>query len=111
MAKKTRMKDFGSPAVEEELSYEPVYFKLYGEEYECHGNIQGIKTLQLIKKLTDEDDAIDGILDFFDSVLVPESKERFDELANDPKKEVKVELLSEIIAYIMEEYTDRDPKE
>ena len=111
MSKKTRIKDFGSPALENETVFEPVYFKLYGEEYECHGNMQGYKSLQLINKITNNDTAIDGILEFFESVLVDESKERFNALANDPSKDVPVELLSDIISYIMEEYTDRDPKE
>lgn len=115
MAKKTRSRDFGNPAEEEAgdaESVEPVSFKLAGEWFECYSDIGGYTLLELTDKLTDSDNAVRGILDFFDEVLIDDdNKERFRALAKDPKKKIRIETLTDIVSYVLEEYSDRDPKE
>lgn len=113
MSKKTRSRDFGDPSEEnaDVESVEPVKFKLSGEWFECHADIGGLTLLELTDKLTDGDSAVRGLLDFFDEVLIEEDKERFRKLAKDPKKHIKIELLTDIVQYVLEEYSDRDPKE
>ena len=110
MVKKTRIRDFGDPTDNEEEESEPVYFKLAGQEFECYSEIGGYTLLELTSKLTNDDEAVDGLLSFFKAVLVEESFIRFEKLAKDPKKKIRIETLSDIISYVMEEYTDRDPK-
>jgi hypothetical protein len=44
---------------------------------------------------------------FFDTVLVDESLEKFNLLAEDPDRIVSVETLSEITAWLIEEYSAR----
>lgn len=106
MATPNRFKDFGAGS---KVNTEPVSFKIHGEEFHCHPAIQGRVMLELIKTSNGEDGAetarvIDG---FFGKVLKEESKVRFDALLADPDKVVTVETLSEIVAWLIEEYSTR----
>jgi len=47
------------------------------------------------------------VLDFFKKVMPPEEYERFEKLMEDPKRIVKMDVLSEIMSWLIEEYTDR----
>lgn len=102
-----RFKDFGAPHNSEKS--EKLTFKLYGEEFECYPEMQGKTLLGFVEMSTSEDNvqAIRAINTFFEVVLTPESFIRFDALAKDPKKIVSVTTLSEIISWIMEQYSDR----
>jgi len=102
-----RFKDFGAGAGK--LNKAPLSFKLHGEEFECVTAIQGRVMLQLIKTSNGEDGAATaGVIDgFFSHVLKDESKVRFDALLEDREKIVTVETLSEIVAWLIEEYSNR----
>jgi hypothetical protein len=47
------------------------------------------------------------ISDFFEIVLTPESYVLFDKLAKDPDIAITVESLSEIVSWLVEQYTNR----
>jgi hypothetical protein len=102
-----RFKDFGAGVGK--ASKLPLSFKLHGEDFECVPAIQGRVMLQLIKTSNGDDGAATaGVIDgFFGHVLKDESKVRFDALLEDKEKIVTVETLSEIVAWLIEEYSDR----
>jgi len=105
--KMARFKDFGvGPALEDK---EPVVFALHGEEFTCVKHLQGKVLLDLIAKSTSDDPADSAAImnEFFVSVLTDESKVRFDSLLHDKEKIVRVETLSEIVAWLIGEYSDR----
>lgn len=102
-----RFKDFGSG--KDKAEREPISFKLYDEEFFCVSNIQGKFLLDLIAGSTSENagDSARVVTDFFENVLVDESYKRFDKLVRDKEKFVHVETLSEIVAWLIAQYTDR----
>lgn len=103
----TRFKDFGSGSGNAEK--EPLAFKLHGEDFSCRPAIQGKVLIDLAKSGNSEDPsaAAETIEKFFDVVLVDSDRERFQALLVDPDRIVSVETLSDIIAWLMEEYTNR----
>jgi hypothetical protein len=102
-----RFKDFGS-GVESEKK-EPVKFKIHGEEFECVPALQGKTFLDLITKSASEDAAIASsvTMEFLESVLLDESLERFNSLIANKEKIVSLETLTEIVGWLIEEYTER----
>jgi hypothetical protein len=102
----TRFKDFGSGSGDS--AKEPLSFKLYDQEFFCKPSLQGKVLLDLVKKSGSEDGvAAAGVIsEFFDKVLLSESIAPFNELL-ESEKIVTVETLSEIISWLIEEYTER----
>jgi hypothetical protein len=102
-----RFKDFGSGGAGEKA--EPIVFKLHDEEFTCRGEIPGKVILDLVSKSGSEDpaEAARIIEEFFSIVLESESLERFNILAVDPHRIVSMETLSDVVAWLVEEYTDR----
>jgi predicted glycosyltransferase len=105
----TRFKDFGEGKFSN-TNVEPISFKLHDEEFFCTRAVQGRFLLDLIANSSEDSDASQSaklISTFFDHVLVDESAERFENLLKDKDKIVTVETLSEIVAWLMSEYTNR----
>jgi hypothetical protein len=103
----SRFKDFGSP--NEGVEVEPLSFKIYNEEFSCIPSSPG-KTLLSFAEASDSENGADSakaITTFFKKVLIPESWDRFEILAEDPDRLVTVETLAEIIGWIVESYSDR----
>lgn len=101
----TRFKDFGAPTNNDE----PLSFALFGETFNCRPSLQGKFLLDLIAESNSDDPAASALVvqKFFDTVLVDESRERFNALADDPDRIVSVETLSEITAWLVEQYSAR----
>lgn len=101
-----RFKDFGGGEVADET---PLSFKLHGEEFHCRPAIQGKTLLDLAASSESTDGAAvaNTINKFFETCLVPESFESFNSLLESPDKIVTVETLSEITAWLVEEYSSR----
>lgn len=103
-----RFKDFGTGKTD--LSaFEPLSFKLYGDEFHCVPAVQGKFLIDLVASAEDADSAMNLqiITSFFENVLVEESNDRFQALMKDKEKIVTVESLSEIVTWLMSEYTGR----
>lgn len=102
----SRFKDFGDGGVAES---KPISFKLWGEEFQCAPVIQGKVLLNIVADSSSEDVAksTQVMEKFFSAVLKPESKERFDALLTDAEKITTIETLGEIVAWLMEEYSNR----
>lgn len=107
----SRFKDFGSPENSEGL--ESFSFKLYNEEFKCKPKMQGKTLLAFASASASEDGAQSSkaIVDFFDAVLLPESREQFNALLEDEYKIVSVETLGEILGWIVEAYSARPTQE
>jgi hypothetical protein len=103
---KKRHKSFGKP---KGLKKEPITFDLYDEDFSAYPEVQGVQLLEFSKKISSESQTVvtGALLEFFEQVLYPESYERLVELWNDPKRIVPIETISDIVAYLVEEYTDR----
>jgi hypothetical protein len=103
----TKFKDFGTGSETDQT--EPIVFKIHGEEFTCKPAIQGKVLISLASQAASEDasDAAKSITTLFDSVLIEESLERFNLLLVDDKRIVSVETLSEIVAWLIETYTQR----
>lgn len=103
----TRKKDFGTGP---DLSaIEPISFTLHGEEFHCAKQVPGKVLLSLVKGGVSEDPGESAaVIDkFFETVLLPESLERFNVLVVDPNRIVTVDTLADIVNWLMEEYSDR----
>lgn len=102
-----RFKDFGSGS---DKPTEAISFKIYDEEFTCRPALQGKVLLDLVAKSSDDENpgaAAAVISKFFKTVLVAESYDRFDALATDPDRIVDVEMLGEIVGWLVEQYSDR----
>lgn len=102
-----RYKDFGyGKAVENQA---PIKFSLHGEEFECVPQIQGKVMLDLVASTSGGDggETAKVISLFFGRVLRKESYVRFEALTNDQDKIVTVEMLSEIVSWLVGEYSNR----
>ena len=93
---------------------EPLTFDLGGEEFTCFPEVQGKMILDIIRTAASEGDADQrgmmmavGVLDFFEKVMDASEYERFNKLMEDPKRIVPMDTLSEIMSWLIEEYTDR----
>jgi hypothetical protein len=109
-ARKKRHKSFKVKNIEES---EPLTFDLGGEEFSCYPEVQGKTILDIMRVASEGDEDTRGVmmavsvLTFFEKVMPPEEYERFGKLMEDPKRIVPMETLSEIMSWLMEEYTDR----
>lgn len=106
-----RFKDFGSGSGGN--SDEPLVFRLFGEEFQCHAQLPGKTMLDFVIDSSSEDVAVSANLinKFFRSVLKEESYTRFEVLAADPDRVVTVEMLSDIVTWLMESYSNRPEKQ
>lgn len=105
----TRFKDFGDGG---EVIYEPLSFKLYGEDFHCRPALQG-KVLLDMASSAEGDNSNPGavIKNFFEQALLPDSLERFNVLINDPDKIVTVDTLGQVVGWLVEEYSNRPTQE
>lgn len=106
---KKRHKSFGTPA---NLQSEPVTFELYGEEFSAYPEVQGVQLLKFSKRFSAKEGEVvsDALLDFFKLVLHPESYTRIEKLWDDKDRIVPIETISDIVTYLIEQYTDRPTK-
>jgi len=92
---------------------EPLSFDLGGEEFTVYPEVQGKAILDIVRSAAEGDEDTRGMmlavstLDFFQKVMPPEEYERFSKLMEDPKRIVSMETLSDIMSWLIEEYTNR----
>lgn len=103
----SKFKDFGSGNITSEK--ETISFKLYDQEFFCLPELQGKVLLGFVASSGEADPAVQAktIEDFFGYVLTEDSLVDFNSLTTSKDKIVSVETLSEIIAWVVEQYTDR----
>lgn len=107
---KRRHKSFDVISLDEA---EPLTFDLGGEEFTCYPEVQGKMILDVMRSAAEADEESRGmlmavsVLDFFKKVMPPEEYERFEKLMEDPKRIVPMDTLSDIMGWLIEEYTNR----
>ncbi len=104
-----RHKDFGSG----DDTVEPLTFTLHGEEFVCFPQVPGKFLLDLAKNSSSDDPGENAeiITKFFSQVLEDESYERFQALLEDKHRVVTMDVLGEIVSWLMEEYSGRPEKQ
>jgi hypothetical protein len=100
-----RFKDFGTGP----QNSAPLSFKLYDEEFHCNPALQGKVLLDMVNTASDANESVAAslITDFFEKALLVESYTRFQKLLEDPEKIVTVEMLGQITAWLVEQYSGR----
>lgn len=106
MTKRHKVFSTHKPATKSDLT-----FTLGKETYTCYDEIQGACILDFIAA-ADESASKAGarILPFFDDVLSPAELERFNKQIKSPDEIIEMETLSEIVAWLIGEYTSRPTK-
>lgn len=93
-----------------EAPVEPIEFELIkGETFEAYGEVSGAITLEFIAATSSDNsgDTAKGILDYLKSSMDDENFKRFDAIIKSPKHRIKIEKLSEIVAFLIEERASR----
>lgn len=105
-----KVKSFGKPKEGESLeAAEPIVFELGDEEFEAYGDIPGAVLLDFIKDYGSENgsETAKAIMNYLKSSMDAETYKRFDKVVRDPEKLIKIETLSEVVNYLMEERSSR----
>lgn len=107
---KPRHKSFDTVDIEDA---EPLSFDLGGETFDCYPEVQGSVILELMRTSATADEDSRGVLmavsvlDFFELVMDEENHTRLKKLFKDPKRIVPMTTMSEIMSWLIEQYTDR----
>lgn len=102
-----KVKSFTSKA--EKVEVEPIPFELEGETFEAYGQVPGAVLLDFIDASSREDSSgtAGAILGYLKSSMNAENFKRFDKLTRDPEKVIQLQVLADIVAYLIEERTSR----
>lgn len=105
-----KVKSFGAPKEGENIeAAEPIVFKLLDEEFEAYGEVPGAVMLDFIADYGNDNSAYTAkaLIQYLKNSMDAENYKRFDAMIRDPKKLIKIETLSEIVGYLMEERSSR----
>ncbi|UDL16776.1 tail assembly chaperone [Arthrobacter phage Atuin] len=104
-----KIKSFAAPSAKEEAPVEPIVFELAGTEIEAYGEVSGAVLLDFIANSNGDNsgDTAKAILAYLKDSMDAENFTKFDSIIRDPKTLIKIETLSEIVAYLVEERASR----
>jgi hypothetical protein len=86
----------------------PISFELEGEEFKAYGSIPGAVLLDFIGAGEENSSSTArGISDYLSVAMPKDEYARFDEFIRDPENNVELEVLSEIVSFLIEEQTSR----
>lgn len=102
-----KLKSFTS--AKEKTVVEPIAFELEGENFEAYGQVPGAVLLDFIAASSQEDSngTAGAIIGYLKSSMDRENFRRFDKVTRDPEKIIELQVLADIVAYLIEERTDR----
>lgn len=102
-----RFKDFGNG--NDGAILEPLSFKIHDTVFDCYPELQGKVLLDMASMVSSVEgaDSAAALLKFFEKALTPKSKEDFDTMILSTDKIVKIEMLGEITAWLISEYSNR----
>ena len=89
--------------------FEDLEFELNGTKFSCLPAIQGSVLLEFIRD-ADSDDGAGGakaLYNFLESSMVEEEYKKLQEVLHDPKIIIDIELIGEIVSWLVEEYGSR----
>ena len=104
-----KIKSFAAPSASEEVLPDPIPFELAGVELEAYGEVSGAVLLDFIANSGGDSsaDTAKAILSYLKDSMDEENSTKFNDIIRDPKKRIKIETLSEIVAYLVEERASR----
>lgn len=104
-----KIKSFAAPSATEEAPVEPIVFELAGTEISAYGEVSGAVLLDFIANSNGDSsgDTAKAILTYLKDSMDEENFVKFDSIIRDPKKLIKIETLSEIVAHLVEERASR----
>lgn len=106
MAARRTVKSFTSS--KEKVVVEPIEFELEGETFEAYGQVPGAVLLEFIAASAEESTGTAGaILAYLKSSMDKENYKRFDKLIHDPDKTIQLQVLADIVSYLVEERSSR----
>lgn len=83
-------------------------FDLGEQTYKCYAEVQGAVILDFVAAADEGGSAAAArIIPFFDHALPPEELVRFREQLKSPDEIIEMETLSEVVGYLIGEYTSR----
>jgi len=94
----------------DEAPVEPIEFELIkGETFEAYGEVSGAVTLEFIAATSGDNSAetAKGILQYLEASMDKANFKRFDAIIKSPDHKIKIEKLSDIVAYLIEERAAR----
>lgn len=108
---KSRSRDFGN--TKRMSDFEPLDFALNGENFTCQPAIQGSTLLEFVAEADSQDGgkAASALYGFFKKAIVPEDYVRFEAMLKSEDTIVDLNLLGDIAAWLVEEYTARPTSE
>ena len=88
---------------------EPIPFELEGESFEAYGQVPGAVLLDFIAASQQEESSgtAGAILGYLKASLDKENFKRFDKLVRDPEKAIELQVLADIVGYLIEERSSR----
>ena len=106
-APSARFKDFGSAIRASELP--PLTFELCDQTFHCKPALQSKKLLEFVKSADDDSGLSIGetIHKFMESVIVPDDVPAWQELMDSEEFIVDVPTLSEVVTWLVEQYSAR----
>jgi hypothetical protein len=89
--------------------YEPITFSLNNQEFTAKPAIQGSTLLEFVASADGDSGGAmaNALYTFFKDVMTPEEYDRFMVLLKDPEVIIDMELIGEIAAWLVEEYSGR----
>lgn len=105
-----KIKSFISTSKATEVELEPITFELIeGETFEAYPEVAGAVTLEFIAATSGDDSAktAQGILNYLEASMDAKNFKRFNAIIHSPDHKIKIETLSEIVSYLIEERTSR----
>lgn len=92
---------------------EEVYVTIDGERFDATP-IAPANAILKVGALAASDkpqDKVEAVTTFLDSVLLPDSRQRFADRMGDPERPISIDTCGQVVAYLMEVYTGRPPGE
>lgn len=102
-----RFKQFrGGRKIEE---FEPVMFELNDETFKCYSAIPGAVLLEFVRDATDEENgnSASALYNFLESAMPDAEYKRLQELLKKPDVIIDIEMIGEIVSWLVEEFSDR----
>jgi hypothetical protein len=102
----TRFKNFGSGIKTAEL--DDLKFEIAGQEFECRPALQGFELLMFIAESSDDStSSVESMVGLFKRVMAKKEYDRFEKLLTGKDVIIPISTLTDIAAWLIEEYTKR----
>ena len=106
-----KIKTFTSTTDAKATPAEPIEFQFTedGEVFEAYPEVSGAVTLELVASAGSDDpsETAAGILSYLKGSMDASTYKRFNKFIKDPANDIRIERLSEVVAYLVEERTSR----